>query len=112
MQIRNVPTDEVHQKVQEFLSWRWQARDVGTLIECVNENVSWLSCRDIEHLMKTIHKDANAGLSRALSVCRINTGNYLATRIQVDRKLNEKGGEKIANVLLFFFVSKVKEEIC
>ena len=30
----------------------------------------------------------------------------------MDRKLNEKGGEKVANVLLLFFVSKVKEEIC
>jgi hypothetical protein len=43
-------------------------------------------------------------------VCPINPRDYLATGVQLGRKLNEKRCEKVADVL-FFFVSKVKEEI-
>ena len=37
--------------------------------------------------------------------------HYLATRVPLGGKLDEKRGEKVADAL-FFLVSKVKEKIC
>jgi len=110
MQVWNAQLDKLLQNVKEYRSWGREPRDIGALINCVDDNVNWLFCRDKEHLVKTRRQDVNTGLLRALPVCPINTGNYLATRVQVGRKLNEKRGEKVADAF-FFLVSKVKEEI-
>jgi hypothetical protein len=110
MQVWNAKFDQLLQKVKEYRSWGRKPRDVRTLVECVNDDVNWLMCREKEHFVKTARQELNAGLLGALPVCRINMGNYITTRGQVGRKLNEKRGEKFAETSVFF-VSKVEEEI-
>jgi hypothetical protein len=108
MQVRDGQFNKPLQKIKEYRSWGRQSGGVGTLIDCVDDNVNWLLCGNKEHLVKTISQVVNVGLFCAVPVCPINTGNYLATGVQVVRKLNEKRFEKVMNVLLFL-VSKVKE---
>ena len=110
MQVRNAQFEKPLQKVKEYRSWGRQPRDVRTLVDCVDDDVNRLLCRDKEHLVKTTRQGINAGLLRALSMFPIKAGNYLATGVQAGRKLKEKRGEKVADVL-FFLVSKVEEEI-
>ena|SRR6266702_1233060 len=111
MQVWKAQADKVLQKVKDIFSWGWHPR-VGTLVERVNDDINWLLCGDEEHFPKTRLQDIIAGLLPALPMCGINAGDYLAAGARVGRKLNEKRRDKVAEVLLFVFVPKVKVEIC
>ena len=88
MQVWNAQLDNLFQKVKEYRSWGRQPREVGTLIDCVDDDVHWLLCGDKEHLTKTILQKVDTWLLRAVPVCPIHMRKYLAT-VQVGGKLNE-----------------------
>jgi hypothetical protein len=56
MQVWNAQFDKLFQEVKEYRSWGRQPRKVGTLIDCVDDDVYWLACRDEEHLVETIRQ--------------------------------------------------------
>ena len=90
MQVRNAQFDKVLQKAKKYRSRGRQPRDVGTLVDCVDNDVNWLFCGNKEHLVKTFRQDTDAGLLCALPIFQIKTKKYLATRIQVRREPKEK----------------------
>ena len=81
MQVWNMPLHKILQKAKEYRSWGWKPRDVGTLVDSVDDDVNWLFCGDKEHLVKTLRQDGNAGLLGSLLVFQVKTRKYLGTMI-------------------------------
>jgi len=51
MQIWVLHLNEVLHKAKDRLSWGWDPRHVGTLIECVRDDVNRLLNQNLEHLL-------------------------------------------------------------
>ena len=102
--------NEAFHSDQDLLSCGRKPSVVRTLVECVHDHVNPAVGYDGEHLLQTTRQDIVGGLSRAISVCRINPTNYVTTRDRESRKLDKKRCDKVANILLLF-VSEVEVEV-
>ena len=53
-----------------------------------------------EHILETLYHCNIAGLLCAIIVRRIETGEDIATRTRLRRKLDEEGGKEVTTVLI------------
>jgi hypothetical protein len=85
--------DKFLDKFQYPLAWRWNSRDVGRFIECVNDQIDRWLIRERKHLFQGFGQNGITGLCLALVMSEIKLREDVTTGIGGSRKLGEKGEE-------------------
>ena len=109
-QIRKAQSNQFVHKFEDLFPRRWDARSVGALVECVNNDVGRTLGRKGNHFFETFCHRPITGLLDPIVVCRIKAGEHVATWIRASSKLNEKRREQVAASLLIG-VPEIKIEI-
>src|SRR5579863_1201398 len=111
MQIRKAQSNQFIHKFKHLFPRRWDARSVGALVECVDNDVGGTLGRKGDHSFETFCHRPVTGLLNAIVVCGIKAEKYIATLIGASSELNEERREQVAASLLIG-VPKIKIEIC
>ena len=93
-----------------MLAGGWNPRGIGALIYRIQDDIDWALVRQREHIFETCDHCFGAGFVRAIIVCLVNAGEYVATTVGTSGELCKKGRKGIVEVL-FIGVSKIKIEI-
>ena len=84
--------------------------NIGRFVECVKDNISWLTRREGQHLCEAVLQNVIVGLSRAIFVRLVNAGENFATGGGVGRKLGNKRYLEVVAILLIG-IPKMEVEI-
>jgi hypothetical protein len=111
VEIWKLKANEFIHELEDLFSRWWNAGCLRTLVEGVQDNVCRLLCiEEGEHFFEAFYHDTIARLLFSSIVHRIESGEYVATRIGPSRKLSEERGKQIVK-FLFADVLEVKIKI-
>src|SRR5712672_1350065 len=91
MEIWETKSNEFIDKVKDLFSRGWDAGRDGTLIECIQNDVSGIISKDMEHFFKTFRHSAIFRSFFSTIVCRVKSEEHITTRIGPNGKLEEEG---------------------
>ena len=93
MKIWQQKAGEFLQKIKDLSAGGWEFRSVGTFVETIQDKINCALVGKRKHFLQASGQCAIVGLTRAIVMCLIEAGEYVATRIRMSRKLNKEGGE-------------------
>jgi hypothetical protein len=108
--IREVEADKFIHKVEDLFSRRWNRRRDRTFVERIHDDISRSLCLEGEHFFETFYHSSIGRFPHPAVVFRIESGEYIATRIGPSRKLDKERGKQVGKIL-FIDVPEVEIEI-
>jgi len=110
VEIWEAKVNEIFDKIKDLFSWRWHARVIRALIECIHNEVKRLLRREGENHFQALCQGVIIRLLSTFVAFQIKVKECVETMIGLSRKLGKNGEHDIA-VTLFIFVSKITVEI-
>jgi len=91
MEIWKAKSNEFIDKVKDLFSRGWDAGGDGTLIECIQNDVSRILGKEMEHFFEAFRHRAITRFFLSTIMCRVKSEEHITTRIGSNRKLEEEG---------------------
>ena len=110
VEIRKVEVNKFIYEVEDLFSRRWNRRRDRTLVEGVHDDVSGSLCLEGEHFFQAFYHSSITGFLDSTAVFKIESREYIATRIRTSRKLDKERGKQVGK-FLFIDVPEVEIEI-
>jgi len=91
MEIWEAKSNEFIDKVKDIFSRGWDAGRDRTLIECIQNDVSRVLGKEMEHFFEALYHSPIIRLPHSTIVCGMELRENIATGIGLSGKLDEEG---------------------